>query len=84
MDVMIIMSAFSFAFAEFVRECAASILKGMHDIMLMEKRQHTEDARFVHVYQSFFKVGKTGWRRESQQFLEDKDSVGCWLYAFVG
>ncbi len=36
MDVMVIVRAFSFAFAEFVRECAASVLKGMYNVMFME------------------------------------------------
>lgn len=48
MDMMVVVLTFAFAFTKFIRECAATVLESVDNIMLMKQGKHTEDARLVH------------------------------------
>ena len=71
------------AHAQLIVEHTTSVFKGMHNVMLMEKSQHSENARFVHLHLHGLNVGKTCRVVKSCQRLVDQNTVGGWLYALV-
>ena len=69
--------------AEFKAQTIHSAIDGMHQVMLAEELQRTENARFIDCIDSVLQLGHGLWQHRSFERLYHRNTVGGGLDAML-
>ena len=81
--MLVLPVAWTLAATELVIEQTATVLKGVDNVLLLEERQHTEDAGFVHRTKCQLQIRQRYRVLLATQCLQHKYAIGGGLDPFL-